>query len=91
VSKCGAEGDVENSSTSSTTTQNCTGGFVRYVGTADITDCYAKGSVCSEGIGHADAEIGGFCGNRHTTSTLTTCYSAGAVYSTGTPTTVAVS
>lgn len=85
ISKCGAEGDVENSATDSATNKNCSGGFVGLDLSADMTDCYAKGSVCSEGIGHADATLGGFCGNRYTSCTLTNCYSVGAVYSIGTP------
>lgn len=85
VSKCGAEGDVESSATDSDVSKNCSGGFIGRDDSGDLTDCYAKGSVCSEGIGHADAGLGGFCGNRHTACTLTTCYSVGAVYTTGTP------
>ena len=75
ISKCGAEGDVESSSTDATT--NFVGGFV---GKTDDSydDCYARGSVCSDGVGHADANIGGFAGHTNT-GTLDDCYSSGAV------------
>jgi len=84
ITKCGAEGNVENSSAD--TTYNCSGGFVGYgfTGTS-IANCYAKGKVCEDGISHADAMIGGFAGKLKD-GTIATSYSSGAVYATGAPT-----
>ncbi|GAF70612.1 unnamed protein product, partial [marine sediment metagenome] len=84
ITKCGAEGDVENSSAHATT--NCSGGFVGNGATpSSIANCYAKGNVCEDGISHADANIGGFVGLL-SSGTIATSYSAGAVYATGAPT-----
>jgi hypothetical protein len=85
VTKCGAEGNVENYSTNAT--ENHSGGFHGQLSSGTATNCYAKGTVNLEsGIGHADARIGGFCGESIATTTMTNCYSVGEVYSTGTPT-----
>lgn len=83
--QCGAEGDTESSSTNAT--QNYIGGFVGKEGSSskECKNCYARGKVCEDGIGHADAYIGGFAGYINAT-TAENCYSAGAVYATGTPT-----
>lgn len=84
ITKCGAEGDVENSSADATT--NYSGGFVGLcqAGTS-VANCYAIGKVCEDGISHVNANIGGFVGKLDT-GTIATSYSSGAVYATGTPT-----
>jgi len=84
ITKCGSEGDVENSSADATT--NFSGGFAGLCQTGtSIANSYAKGKVCEDGISHASARIGGFTGGL-ANGTIATSYSSGAVYATGAPT-----